>query len=157
VDPAAIIVPVHVHAKVAFSVPDNGTFVVFLENFCEMVGMLLPNVLDAKIVNTESEQERLPVMFPKAPFDIALLVAMLVESFFEEILCKDARLRETIHTLLYFDVDCTIVSSQVVEVVGFDKIGSEAADLHVHVFWLVHGYVEVEILQVDGALACVLC
>jgi hypothetical protein len=55
VDPAAVIVPVHVHAKVALFVPVNGTFVVFVENFCKMFGMLLSNVVDAKVINTESE------------------------------------------------------------------------------------------------------
>ncbi len=64
VDPAAVVVAVHVHAKVAFSVPVNGTFVVFVKNFCNVVGVLLPNVLDAKVVDTESEQERLPVQRP---------------------------------------------------------------------------------------------
>ncbi len=62
-------------------------------------------------------------MFPKAWCDVALIVAVLVESFFEEILCKDAHLWETVHALLYVDVDCTVVSSQVIEVVGFEKIG----------------------------------
>jgi hypothetical protein len=156
-DLASIIVPVHVYAKVLVSVPVDGTFVVFLKNLCEMVGMLLPNILDAKVVDTESEQERPPVMFPKAQCDVALMVAMLVEAFFREILCKDAHLRETIHALLYFDVDCTVVGSQVVVIVGFDKIGREVADLHAHVLRLAHWGVEVEILQVDGAIACVLC
>jgi hypothetical protein len=79
-----------------------------------MVGMLPPNVLDAKDIKTESEQERPPFMFPKARCEVALLAAVLVESFFEEILCKDACLWETVHALLYFDLDCTIVGSQVV-------------------------------------------
>ncbi len=56
-------------------------------------------------------------MFPKARCDLALLVAVLVELFFEEILHEDARLWETIHALLYFDVDCTVILSQVFEVV----------------------------------------
>jgi hypothetical protein len=155
--PAAIVVPVHVHAKVAFSVPVIGAFVVSLKNVCKMVGVLPPDVLDAKVVDTESEQERLPVMFPKARHDLALLKAMLVELFFKEILCKDARLQETIHALLYFDVDCTIIGSQLFEVVGFDKIGREVADLHAHVFQLDHGCVEVEILQVNLAIACIPC
>ena len=133
-DLAAVVVPVHVYAKVLVSIPVNGTFVVFLENFCEMVGMLLTNVLDTKVVATKSEQERPPVMFPKARCDVALLVAVLFEPFFEKILCKDAHLRDTIHALLYFDLDCTVIGSQVVEVVGFDKIGREVADLHAHVF-----------------------
>ncbi len=54
-DPAAVVVPIHVHAKAGLSVPVNGTFVVFVENLCKMFGVLLPNVLDAKVVNTESE------------------------------------------------------------------------------------------------------
>ncbi len=57
-DPVALVVPVHVNAKVAFSVPVNGTFVVFLKNFCKMVGVLQPNVLDTKVIDIESEQER---------------------------------------------------------------------------------------------------
>jgi hypothetical protein len=156
-DLATVIVPVHVHAKVSVSIPVNGTFVVFLKNLRKMVGMLLPNVLDAKVVNTESEQERPPVIFPKAQCDVALMVALLVEAFFEEILCKDARLREAVHALLYFDVDCNIVGRQVVEVVGFDKIGREVVDLHAHVVRPVHWGIKVEILQIDGAIACVLC
>ncbi len=55
VDPAAIVVPVHVHAKVALFVPVNGAFVVFVKNFCKMVGVLPPKVLDAKVINTASE------------------------------------------------------------------------------------------------------
>ncbi len=64
---------------------------------------------------------------------------------------------ETIHFLLYFDVDSTIVGSQVNEVVGFDEIGWGVADFHAHVFRLVHRGVEVQILQVIGAIVCVLC
>ncbi len=78
-------------------------------------------------------------MFPKAQCDIALMVAMLIEAFFEKILFKDACLQETIYALRYLDIDFTIVGSQVVEVVGFDKIRREVADLHAHVFRSVHG------------------
>ncbi len=78
----AIVVPVHGHAKVLVSVPVNVAFVVFLGNLCKMVGVLPSNVLDAKVVNTESEQERLQVMFPKAWCNFVLMVAMLVEVFF---------------------------------------------------------------------------
>jgi hypothetical protein len=90
----------------------------FLENLCEMIGLLLPDVIDAKDVDTESDQERLPVMFPKIQCDVALLVAVLVEAIFEEILCKDVHLQETVHDLLFFEIDCTLVGSQVVEVHG---------------------------------------
>ncbi len=62
-------------------------------------------------------------MFPKALCDLVLLEAMLVELFFEEILHKDARLWETIHALLYFDIEGTFIIGQVFEVVEFDKFG----------------------------------
>jgi hypothetical protein len=77
-------------------------------------------------------------MFPQAQRDLALLVAMLVELFFEEILCKNTRLWETLHALLYFDKDGTAVVGQVCEVVDFDKIGREVAEFHAHEFWSVH-------------------
>ncbi len=80
--PCGHVVPVHGHAKVLVSTLVNGTFVVFLKNVCKMVGVLLPDTLDAKIGDTESEQERLPVMFPMAQCDFALMVALLVETFF---------------------------------------------------------------------------
>ena len=81
-DLVAIVVPVHGHAKISVSVPVNETFVVFLKNLREMVGVLPPNILDAKVVDTESEQKRPPVVFPKGRCDFALMVAMLVEVFF---------------------------------------------------------------------------
>ncbi len=96
-------------------------------------------------------------MFSKARCDLNLLVAVLVESCFKEILCKDARLWETVHTLLYFDIDGTVIVGQVCEVVEFDKIEREVAEFHAHEFRSVHWCVEVEILQIDGAVACVHC
>ncbi len=54
-DPAAVIVLIHIHAKVVVSIPVIGTFVVFVENYCEMFGVLPPNLLGAKVINTESE------------------------------------------------------------------------------------------------------
>jgi hypothetical protein len=45
-DPAAVIVPIHVHDEEVRSIPVNGTFIVFIENFREMLGMLPPDVLD---------------------------------------------------------------------------------------------------------------
>ncbi len=69
---------------------------------------------------------------------------------------KDARLCKTIHALLYFDLDGTIVIGQVCEVVEFDKIRREVAEFHAHESWSVHWCVEVEILQIIGVVACIL-
>ncbi len=157
IDPAAIVDPIHVHAKVVCSVPVDGTFVVFVENSCKIFGMLPSNILDSKVADTESELDRPPVMFPKAWCDLALLVTVLVESFFKEILCKDAHLWKTVHALLYFDIDGPIVIGQVCEVVAFSKIGREVVEIHAPKFWSVYWCVEVEILQINSAVAWVLC
>ncbi len=82
---------------------------------------------------------------------------MLVEDFFEEILCEDARLWETVHARLYFDKDGNIIIGQGCEVAEFGKIRREVAELHAHEFRLVLWCVEVVILQINGAVACVLC
>jgi hypothetical protein len=68
-------------------------------------------------------------MFPKA---------MLVELFFEEILCKDAHLWEIVHALLYFYIDSTVIVGQICEVVEFNKIGREVAEFHAHEFRSVY-------------------
>jgi hypothetical protein len=96
-------------------------------------------------------------MFLKAWCELALLVAMLVESLFEKVLCKDAHLWEAMHAPLYFGIDGTVVVGQVCEVLEFDKIGREVAEFHAHEFRLVHWCVKVKILQIDGAVACILC
>jgi hypothetical protein len=62
-------------------------------------------------------------MFPKARHDCALLVAVLVESFFEEILCKYARLWETLHALLYVDIDGTSSLARFVRLYNLTKSG----------------------------------
>jgi hypothetical protein len=52
---------------------------------------------------------------------------------------KDTHLWETVHALLYFDIDGTVIVGQVFEGIEFDKIGREVAEFHVHLFWSVHG------------------
>jgi hypothetical protein len=36
VDPVAVVVPIHVHANLVHSIPSEGIFVVFVENFCKI-------------------------------------------------------------------------------------------------------------------------
>jgi hypothetical protein len=95
-------------------------------------------------------------MFLKARCDLALMVAMLVELFFEEILRENACLWETINALLYFDINDTIIVGQVCEVFEFDEIGREVTEFHAHEFWLVLRCDEVEIFQINSAVAYII-
>ncbi len=42
-------------------------------------------------------------------------------------------------------------------IVEFDEIEREVTEFHAHEFRAVYGRVEVEILQINGAVVCVLC
>ncbi len=66
-------------------------------------------------------------------------------------MCKNARLWETVHTLLNFDKDDTIVVGHLFKVIKIDKLGREVTEFHVHEFQAAHWCVEVEILWINGA------
>ncbi len=57
---------------------------------------------------------------------------------------------------LYFDVDESIGGSLVGEVVHGDKVFGEVLDFHVHVLRTCHWCHEVEVFEVNGAVACTL-
>ena len=55
-----------------------------------------------------------------------------------------------------FDVDKSIKGGLVGEVVHGDELFGEVLDLHAHVLWARHWCREVEIFEVNGAVACTL-
>jgi hypothetical protein len=57
---------------------------VFLECIFEMLGIFLPNVFYAKVVDNQDELYRSCVVFPKARYQFALLVTMFVQTFLED-------------------------------------------------------------------------
>ena len=70
-----------------------------------MICVLFPYVFDAKIVDTEGEADGVPFVGPKTWGELALLVAVFVEAFLEQLLGNQAGLWEAIHSLFNFDVD----------------------------------------------------
>ena len=68
-------------------------------------------------------------------------------------MCENTRLWEAIHSLLNFYVDESIGGGFVGEVVHGDELFREAPNLHVHVLWACHWCHEVEIFEVNGAIA----
>jgi hypothetical protein len=79
------------------------------ENSVEMQDVIFSNVFDSKVVNDEREIYGVPFVFLIAWCKFALCVACLLELFFEEFLCNDACLRESVHSLLYLTVHVSIV------------------------------------------------
>ncbi len=61
---------------------------------------------------------------------------------------------EAVHSFLNFYVDKSIRGGFVGEVVQVDKLFREVLDLHAHVLQACHWCHEVEIFEVNGAVAC---
>jgi hypothetical protein len=96
------VVPVYIHSEIACAAPVLGAFVVFLQDSGEVLDVFRANVFDAKVINTECEGYQEKIVSPKAGCDGILAITMLVQALFEELLCKDACLREAIHPFLDF-------------------------------------------------------
>ena len=58
----------------------------FEEDIVEVVRMLFSDVLDTKVVNAYREVDRSPCVHPNTRCECTLFVALLIESFFEQLL-----------------------------------------------------------------------
>ncbi len=85
------------------------------------------------------------------------MVAVLIQTLLQEFLFKNTRLWEAIHSFLNFYVDESIGGDFVGEVVHGDELFREVLDLHAHVLRTCHWCHEVDIFEVNGAVACTLC
>ena len=92
-------------------------------------------------------------MLPEARRDGTLAVAMLVQSFFEELLCENTSLWKAAHPFLDCDVDKFDGGGLVGEVIHLYELLREVLDFHAHEFWSCHWHHEVKILAVNGVIA----
>ena len=83
-----VVVPFYVNSDVTFACPICCDLVMLFENLFEMVGVFFANIFDSEIVYYECELDRAGVVFPEAGDEFALVVAVFVESFLEELVCK---------------------------------------------------------------------
>ncbi len=59
-------------------------FVVFFKCVLEMLCMFFADVFHAEVINNQCELYWSCVVFPKARYQLALLVSLFVETFFKE-------------------------------------------------------------------------
>ncbi len=83
-----VVVPVQCDPDVSCSCPIAGEFVMFLESVFKMLGVFLANVFHSKVVHDQCELYWPCVVFPKAGYQFALLVAVFVQTFLEEFVCQ---------------------------------------------------------------------
>ena len=102
-DLSPIVVPVEVYPTVSLSLPILLHFIEFLEDSNKMVRMFLSDVLHPKIIHDQGENYWAGVMCPEIWGLVTLFVSMLLESFFEEVLCNNSCVRYAVHSFLDMD------------------------------------------------------
>ena len=118
--------------------------------------MRFPDIFNAKVVNTECNRNRLPVVLPETRVDSALVIAVSLVSLFQEFLCNYSCLREPIHSLLDAHIHITIMR-YVTEFVEFDDVVRYFRQCQSHKFRAFHWSVEIKIFYVNGHELGVFC
>jgi hypothetical protein len=103
-----------------------------------MLRVLLPDILHPEIVDDKGEADGTGVVLPETWCRLALAVAMLGESFFEQQLGDDTSLWEAVHPLLYFTVDVAVGGGFVSEGVVRDDVVRHVGHSQTHVFKTGH-------------------
>jgi hypothetical protein len=83
-EPDACYSPIQCYPIVPFACLIAHKFVVFFKCIFKMLCMFFANVFHTKIINNQFELYWSCVLFPKARYQLALLVSVPVEVFFEE-------------------------------------------------------------------------
>ena len=81
----SLVVPIECDANVSLVVPFAGEGLVFLQRSFEMKGVFFTNVLDFEIINYKSKPHLAPFVRPQSRDELALIVAMLVQSCFKQL------------------------------------------------------------------------
>ena len=79
------IVPVEVYACKIFAFPVHGDGIVSLQKLLEILGMLLADIFNPKVVNYQDELDMLPCVSPQPGISSGFIVACLLQSGTEEI------------------------------------------------------------------------
>ena len=106
------IVPFEVDATEVFAFRVNVNLLKMApEALDQMVGMLLANVFDAKVIDDEAEADWAPFVAPKARSVSYGGVTIVSQEADELLFGKYARLWKAIHAVLYFGIDFAFVGN----------------------------------------------
>jgi hypothetical protein len=149
------VVPIKREAKVSRAFPINVNLVVLLEYADEMFDVVLVGVLYSKVVNNKGEADWVPIVMPVSWCDLALPVPCIVEALGEEVLGKNAGLREAVHPALHFTESVAICVHFVTESIFINDVWGEQFQFHSEVLLMIHGSHEVVVLDVDYHELCI--
>ena len=104
------IIPFNVDACKFLSLPIGGDFVVFLQDFLQMLDMLVPNIFNSKVINDEDEHDWSPFVAPESHGGCCFIVTGIVEAGAQDVICEFSTLRKPIAAADNLKVDPTIVN-----------------------------------------------
>ncbi len=96
--------------------------IILLHRFYQVLGMLFPDVFYPKVVDNDGQGDWMPLMCPQPRHCFPLGVAVLLQSFCQELLGNDARLREPVHALVDFAVDIPVGCCNVKQLIMFNDV-----------------------------------
>ena len=137
------VISLEVDAGVQVSFPIIGDFVVLFEDSLEMESVALSDIFDTKVINEQEKHNRLPLVAPQASSGGALVVAVLLETFFEESVGQGPRLWDTINAVTNIKVNPAIGMDVVHEAVLVDEF-----------FWDFTQFDANVLRSVQGCLKC---
>jgi hypothetical protein len=116
---ASIVVPREFDATEEQACPVNGNLLVFLECRFEVMTVLYVCYFDAKVVNNKAKGDGpLHVTPQSGRCLLALIIPLGREAFFQQIVCQNASLGETVHPLPDLNVDTSASLGNVTQVIG---------------------------------------
>ena len=81
------IVPLNVDSCKFRSLPIGGNFVVLLQEFLQMLDMLVPDIFNSKVINDEDEHDCSPFVTPESHGGCCFIVTCFAEVGAQKIIC----------------------------------------------------------------------
>jgi hypothetical protein len=153
VEGALFVIPTQFDPAVEIAHPILGECILGFDSFDEMINVFLALIFDSKIVDSKGEGDRLRGVFTKAPGIFAFIISVRGKTLTQELVCKDAGLRQTPDGLAHLEINVS-TDNFVKEVILGDNPRGKQADGHFHVLVPVKCCRQVEIANVEAHVAC---
>jgi hypothetical protein len=133
------IVPFDGESAVTFSFHFKQAYKVFRHRLYQVLGVFFPNLFYPKVFNNERKGDGMPFMCPQPWRCFALVIAVLLQPFCQELLGDYPRLWEPVHALADFAVDVPVGCRNVEQVVMCNGIFWHVGEFQSHVLIPSHG------------------
>ena len=115
-----------------------------------MESVALHEIFNTKVIDKEAKHNGAPLVAPQARSGGALVIAMLLETFYEENVGEVPRLWQTIDAVANIKVNPDMRVDVVLEAVFVDKFCWDVAQIDTDVLRSVQGCLEVNLFDVKG-------